>query len=325
MTFKIAITFLLWIAIITPLFLSMASADEDRAVSMVDDGEVLRHAGNLRNQKRKAQEDNGFTLLSFEEIEPMVPMEFFQSQNTWPVIVATVSDGTDQLVYYTAPMPSGVMPDKDYFLNFGKRYDNVDALSTALSTLVATSHDENIEPSISSTELQNLIKNWGYATTSKGNCYRYAANDMSGCPYVYSSWWNEHQESPGDINYVTQTIPANVCPTLLYYAKKDGMLPSQSNDNCLSSQRKVAVVAATSGTKVQDFHWYRQMYDGYWTHKPGFTTVTDKDASGKKITNPKTCTRGIYNLFCGYLCVQASGGTMINLDKNDVNKPPCQQ
>ncbi len=150
---KIAITTLLLLALIT-LFIPMFSADEDLgvsninrdSVSMFDDGEVLKHAGNLRTQKRKAKEDNGFTLLSFEEIKALVP-DFFQSNNSWPVLVATLSDDTGKLVYYTAPMPSGVMADKDYFLNFGKRYDNLDALRTALTSL-ATTYNETIELTI---------------------------------------------------------------------------------------------------------------------------------------------------------------------------------
>jgi hypothetical protein len=101
------------------------------------------------------------------------------------------------------------------------------------------------------------------------------------------------------------------------YAKYDGMRATP----CNSVDILVAVVAAFDDISNQflDFHWYRQMYDGRWTHKPGHTKVRDTDASGRKITNPKTCNRnnipiGGYNYqyFCGYLCVPKG---KIDLDK----------
>ncbi len=146
---KIAITsfFLLAITLCIPL----VAADEDLkpsditrdSVSMFEDGKSLQLAGNLRTHKRKAEEDNGFTLWSWDQIMEIVPQEFFQSNNSWPVMVATVSNDTGKLTYYTALMPSGVMADKEYFLNYGKRYDNLDALYTALSSL-ATTYNETV-------------------------------------------------------------------------------------------------------------------------------------------------------------------------------------
>ncbi len=37
-----------------------------------------------------------------------------------------------------------------------------------------------------------------------------------------------------------------------------------------------------------DYHWARQDNNLYWSHKPGSTNVTDKDAKGNKIKNPLT-------------------------------------
>jgi hypothetical protein len=345
MTFKVAIPFLLWITIITPLFLSMVSADEDLtvsniardSVSMLDDGEVLQNAGNLRKKERKAKEDNGFTLWSWDQVTEIIPQEFFQYENAWPVMVATVSDGADKHTYYTAPMPSGVMPDQDYFLNFGKKYDNLDALTTDLSSL-ATNYDDSIEPNrvfkgVPGGTLRSLIYNWGMYEGSRGNCYRYAANDMNTCPYqtAYPSTWDkEHQECPAD--YTATLTPSNACSNLMAYAKSDGML-NAVNGICASSQTMVALVVATISGYFFDFHWYRRTYRDssgvwWWTHKPGYTLVRDVDASGSQITNPQTCDRnnrgGInYNLFCGYLCVPNYG--TIQLDKNNAaDKPSCQ-
>ena len=35
-----------------------------------------------------------------------------------------------------------------------------------------------------------------------------------------------------------------------------------------------------------DYHWYRQDSDQYWSHKPGESNVTNLDASSQKIKNP---------------------------------------
>jgi hypothetical protein len=61
----------------------------------------------------------------------------------------------------------------------------------------------------------------------------------------------------------------------------------------------VALVIAP-GPGFVDFHWYRQMREGFWGHKPGKTAVRNTDNSGKVITNPATCNRGPYTIFCGY-------------------------
>lgn len=56
-----------------------------------------------------------------------------------------------------------------------------------------------------------------------------------------------------------------------------------------------------------DYHWWRMNSDGYWSHKPGSTEVTDIDASGKKIKNPLIANRSYTNLNyhkpCFFACV----------------------
>jgi len=79
--------------------------------------------------------------------------------------------------------------------------------------------------------------------------------------------------------------------SLRYLGKTDGP--------CTGCMHKVALVVAP-GT---DFHWYRQDDNGYWSHKPGSSTVRNVDESGNIITSPETADRGIYTSFCGYFCV----------------------
>jgi hypothetical protein len=150
---------------------------------------------------------------------------------------------------------------------------------------------------------------WGWGDLSKGNCYRYAANKPADC-YI------DHFERPGDIMDFSSLTTSSVCVKLIAYYIEDGM----AVETYYSGGIKVAVVAAYDDNSNQffDFHWYRQMYDGTWTHKPDSTEVSNKDASGKKITNPKKCNCKYedtnYKYFCGYLYVP--GGT-INLDMYD--------
>lgn len=56
----------------------------------------------------------------------------------------------------------------------------------------------------------------------------------------------------------------------------------------------------------QDYHFYRQDKTSRWSHKPGRTDVTNKDASGQKIDNPLTANRDYkyfaYNKPCFFFC-----------------------
>lgn len=58
----------------------------------------------------------------------------------------------------------------------------------------------------------------------------------------------------------------------------------------------------------EDFHFYRLCANGHWCHKPGETPATNKDDSGRFITNPQTCDRGPYTTFCTYF--HADNSTM---------------
>ena len=58
---------------------------------------------------------------------------------------------------------------------------------------------------------------------------------------------------------------------------------------------------------ADDYHWYRQDKNNYWSHKPGSTDVTNVDASGNLITNPELANRKYesldYNVPCFYSCI----------------------
>ena len=61
--------------------------------------------------------------------------------------------------------------------------------------------------------------------------------------------------------------------------------------------------------KKNDYHWYVQNKDQYWSHKPGHSEVTNVDASKNKIKNPKIADRNYsylnYNTSCFFACVHS--------------------
>ena len=83
---------------------------------------------------------------------------------------------------------------------------------------------------------------------------------------------------------------------------------------------KIALVIDDLGEE-QDYHFYRQDMDGYWSHKPGKNNVRRRDASGNLITDPETADRNYdgkndnsnnesdnnYYKFCGYYSVPYDG------------------
>lgn len=59
----------------------------------------------------------------------------------------------------------------------------------------------------------------------------------------------------------------------------------------------------------QDYHFYRQDSNGYWSHKPGRNEAVDTDADGVKIKNPVLANRKYkyfnYSEPCFFFCVNS--------------------
>ena len=86
--------------------------------------------------------------------------------------------------------------------------------------------------------------------------------------------------------------------------------PIEFTDKPAKGYSKIALVIDPK----QDYHFYRQDSNGFWSHKPGGTPVTNKDTTGRLIYNPALANRdnrddagdkdGLnYNVFCGFMCV----------------------
>ena len=102
------------------------------------------------------------------------------------------------------------------------------------------------------------------------------------------------------------------CPDLVGRLKGDipGLQLSSFEQACPKGFYKIAAVIDPKN----DYHFYKQgdkkTMKGYFTHKPGSTKVTAKDASDRPIYDPSLCDRDYtkkshlnYDRFCSFMCV----------------------
>jgi len=156
---------------------------------------------------------------------------------------------------------------------------------------------------------------WNNAGTGhkqyENNCYNYATNyrtDTFGQPgraagttyqVLGPALWGQALAA-GALQAAGAMYKALTCPEVLKAAILDDLVLSPTQENeCPEEGHLVALVIAPG----YDFHWYRRGRDGYWTHKPGGTPVTNVDNSGVVIVDPRTANRGPYTDFCKFLVV----------------------
>jgi hypothetical protein len=118
------------------------------------------------------------------------------------------------------------------------------------------------------------------------NCYNYA-NDNPTNTFAQPGRAHGQQATVMDC---AQVQPAAVA---------DGLAVSPNFSNALPAGAGwyVALVIWPGA----DYHWYRQDTVGCWSHKPGQTAVRNMDNAGNAITDPSTCNRGPYTVFCNYM------------------------
>ena len=161
---------------------------------------------------------------------------------------------------------------------------------------------------LSGYELNYDPATWAGEVESHCNCYSYAINNQ--LDEHNALWFKQH---PGEYAQV-------YVPQADYYAPATSLINatasdfnSYGNNNnrnmvfvsigqreiCPAGTYKVALVIAPK----DDYHWYRQDSDGYWSHKLGTTPVTRTDHSGNLIIDPQYADRGKYTQFIGYFAV----------------------
>ncbi|WP_372784564.1 hypothetical protein [Phenylobacterium sp.] len=118
------------------------------------------------------------------------------------------------------------------------------------------------------------------------NCYNYANNQIT----------NTFAQ-PG--RATGHPAASMACKPVEAGAVSDGLIPSANFTAPLAADHGwyVALVIWPNA----DYHWYRQDKVGCWSHKPGQTAVRNVDNAGHAITDPKTCDRGPYTVFCTYM------------------------
>ena len=133
------------------------------------------------------------------------------------------------------------------------------------------------------------------------NCYSYALNA------IVSSRINKPQ--PGySAKYPHISNGNYTCDPFIKRLRKDipSLYDSTFRGKCKKGFFKI-YMAVTENSPDTDYHFYRHDKNGYWSHKPGRTDVTNVDASGKKIINPDKANRNYthynYDRGCGFFCI----------------------
>ena len=136
-------------------------------------------------------------------------------------------------------------------------------------------------------------------------------------PLYEPAWWNVPARQPFNncynyaTNYRTDTFAqpgqaagamytALTCASVRPAAVADELIATpRANNRCPKEGHLVALVIWPN----VDFHWYRKGRNGYWSHKPGGTAVTNLDNSNVTIPDPRTADRGGYTDFCTFMVV----------------------
>lgn len=154
-------------------------------------------------------------------------------------------------------------------------------------------------PPTSGGELAYDPDSWnGIDVKATANCYSYAFN-----AHVNPTTGTLQFMQPGQASGHVLTSSEITAAKIISLVKSDSQLLGftfksvERDAKCSLGTYKVALVIAP----YQDYHWYRQDTDGFWSHKPGATAVRRTDNSKKNlIIDPQTADRGVYSVFAGY-------------------------
>jgi hypothetical protein len=144
---------------------------------------------------------------------------------------------------------------------------------------------------------------WNHKNTvQKNNCYSYAIGIIKGA--------SNDKAQPGYFSsYARMKDTEYNCPTFFKRMKGDipGIYQEHFIPPCQKGFHKIFLAITDQDADDRDYHYYVQNRNGLFSHKPGFTKATNKDASGNLIYNPLRANRdnGSYNYStpCGFYCV----------------------
>ncbi len=113
-------------------------------------------------------------------------------------------------------------------------------------------------------------RNDGTTIQGNSNCYAYSAN-------VKGPFDGEFGMNPGDSSGESLRLDGVSVEEIRLRAISDGLSATP-----IKGGHQVYLIVAPG----EDYHWYRKDSNGFWSHKPGATRVTNVDASGKLISDP---------------------------------------
>lgn len=109
--------------------------------------------------------------------------------------------------------------------------------------------------------------------------------------------------------YELNVAERRTCENVINLMMQDipGIYKTTYAAQCPPGKSKIALVIH----KGEDYHFYRQDSNGYWSHKDGSNKVKNFDSLKRLIGNPEKCCRDYrwqgsdlnYSDFCGFFCV----------------------
>ena len=156
------------------------------------------------------------------------------------------------------------------------------------------------------------------------NCYTYAVLGRPD-PTQVAACGNDTQctgvrfHQPGAASGQRGLLSARelrTCPTVTSLMRSDSpaITPTTFAGRCPPGTSKIALVVDPG----RDYHFYSQMADGWWAHKPGSNQVQRLDGARQPLFNPELAVRDYtsqgtdlnYKDFCGFFCVPRAEGAV---------------
>jgi hypothetical protein len=149
------------------------------------------------------------------------------------------------------------------------------------------------------------------------NCYSYSMNVLDPrlvqkCRRRNNEGCRQYFHQPGALKgdrFALNRIDRRTCPVVekLQSADVKDIEKSDFYERCAPGKSKIALVVDPG----EDYHYYRQDADGFWSHKDGSNKVKRFDALKRPIFNPELAARDYkwlgsdlnYVDFCGFYCV----------------------
>lgn len=147
------------------------------------------------------------------------------------------------------------------------------------------------------------------------NCWAYSMNvldpaQLTQCEGKPASCQLSYHQPGGTkgLSKLLRKASARSCRTVDQLIRTDvpDLQPTSFQERCPAGTSKIALVVHPG----EDYHFYREDPDGFWSHKDGANKVKRYDAEGQPIVNPQTAARDYrprgsflnYKDFCGFYC-----------------------